>query len=244
VAGPAKYELVHSRLLALIDVSEVGAAIAPERQLAAELGVSRMTLRRVVGDLVREGLLTRKQGSGTFVAKPKIAQSLTMTSFSEDMRQRGLTPGARTLSLETIDAGARVGRHLEISPRARVLRARRLRLADGDPMAVETLHAPRDLVPDLSAEDLERCSFYELLASRYGITLGRGLQTVEPTVLSADEAAVLEAPVHSPAFLFERVTRDDGDQPVEYVRSLYRGDRYQLVTELQPARGRPSRGVS
>jgi GntR family transcriptional regulator len=240
VAGPPKYELVRSQLLELIEGAEVGAAIAPERQLAAELGVSRMTLRRVIGDLVVEGRLTRRQGSGTFVAKPKIAQPLTMTSFSEDMRLRGLTPGSRTLSLETMDAGARVGRWLEISPRDTILRARRLRLADGEPMAVETLHVPAAIVPGLSAADLEASSFYELLASRYGIALGVGLQTTEPTVLSDEEAAVLEVPVHSPAFLFERVTRDEARRPVEYVRSLYRGDRYRLVTELLPLRSRPT----
>jgi GntR family transcriptional regulator len=240
VAGPPKYELVRSQLLELIEGAEVGTAIAPERQLAAELGVSRMTLRRVIGDLVVEGRLTRRQGSGTFVAKPKIAQPLTMTSFSEDMRLRGLTPGARTLSLETMDAGARVGRWLEISPRDTILRARRLRLADGEPMAVETLHVPAAIVPGLSAADLEASSFYELLGSRYGIALGVGLQTTEPTVLSDEEAAVLEVPVHSPAFLFERVTRDEAGRPVEYVRSLYRGDRYRLVTELLPLRSRPT----
>jgi GntR family transcriptional regulator len=240
VAGPPKYELVRSQLLELIEGAQVGTAIAPERQLAAELGVSRMTLRRVVGDLVVEGRLTRRQGSGTFVAKPKIAQPLTMTSFSEDMRLRGLTPGARTLSLETMDAGARVGRWLEISPRDTILRARRLRLADGEPMAVETLHVPAAIVPGLSAADLEASSFYELLGSRYGIALGVGLQTTEPTVLSDEEAAVLEVPVHSPAFLFERVTRDEAGRPVEYVRSLYRGDRYRLVTELLPLRARPT----
>jgi GntR family transcriptional regulator len=240
VAGPPKYELVRSQLLELIEGAEVGTAIAPERQLAAELGVSRMTLRRVIGDLVVEGRLTRRQGSGTFVAKPKIAQPLTMTSFSEDMRLRGLTPGARTLSLETMDAGARVGRWLEISPRDTILRARRLRLADGEPMAVETLHVPAAIVPGLSAADLEASSFYDLLGSRYGIALGVGLQTTEPTVLSDEEAAVLEVPVHSPAFLFERVTRDEAGRPVEYVRSLYRGDRYRLVTELLPLRSRPT----
>jgi GntR family transcriptional regulator len=238
MGGSPKYELVRTRLLDLIDGAEVGSAIAPERKLAASLGVSRMTLRRVIGDLVTDGHLIRKHGSGTFVAEPKIAQPLTMTSFSEDMRQRGLTPGSRTLSLEVVHAGARVGRHLEISPQDEVVRARRLRLADGEPMALETLHAPCALVPGLTAEDLERGSFYELLATRYGIVLGVGLQTTEPTVLSDEEARLLDAPVHSPAFLFERVTRDGEGQPIEYVRSLYRGDRYQLVTELRSVRGR------
>lgn len=236
--GSSKYRRVRAALLDLVETLEVGTAIPPERRLAADLGVSRETLRQVTGDLVAEGRLTRRQGSGTYVSKPKIAQSLTMTSFSEDMRRRGLTPGARTLSLEVVSAGAGAGRWLEMSPKDLVVRARRLRLADDEPMAVETLHVPHATVPGLAAADLERFSFYELLADKFGVTLGEGLQTIEPTVLDEDEAATLQAPVHSPAFLFERVTRDVGGRPVEYVRSLYRGDRYRLVTELLPPRAR------
>jgi GntR family transcriptional regulator len=239
--GSSKYLRVRASLLQLIEGEEIGAAIPPERQLAAEYGVSRVTLRQVIGDLVAEGYLSRRQGSGTFVSKPKIAQPLTMTSFSEDMRRRGLTPGARTLSLEVVSAGAGAGRWLEMSPQHDIVRARRLRLADGEPMAMETLHVPAVVVPGLSADDLERFSFYELLADKFGVTLGEGLQTIEPTVLDEEEARILQAPVHSPAFLFERVTRDAGGRPIEYVRSLYRGDRYRLVTELLPARSRAVR---
>lgn len=239
--GSSKYRRVRTALLDLVEGEEIGAAIPPERQLAAEFGVSRVTLRQVIGDLVAEGFLSRKQGSGTFVSKPKIAQSLTMTSFSEDMRRRGLTPGARTLSLEIATAGAGAGRWLEMSPQDNIVRARRLRLADGEPMAVEALHVPEVMVPGLASSDLERFSFYELLSDKFGVVLGEGLQTIEPTVLDESEAEVLQAPVHSPAFLFERVTRDTSGRPVEYVRSLYRGDRYRLVTELLPPRGRGAR---
>ena len=228
----SKSEVVRSRLLELIEEGEVGSAIPAERELAAELGVSRMTLRGVVGQLVAAGLLTRRQGSGTYVARPKIDQSLTMTSFSRDMRQRGMVPGSRTLSFERTVAGARTGRWLDLSPQEPIVCARRLRLADAEPMSVETLHVPAVLVPGLTAEDLDAHSFYELLADRYGILLREGTQTIEPTVLDAEEAEVLEAPEHSPAFLFERVTRATDERAVEYVRSLYRGDRYRLVTKL------------
>lgn len=240
MAGTTKYETVRTALLDLVAGEQVGASIPPERQLASDLGVSRMTLRRVIGDLVYEGYLTRRQGSGTFVGKPKIAQQLTMTSFSEDMRRRGFHPSARTLSLEHTSAGVQVGRFLDISPTDRIVRARRLRLADGESMAIETLHVPEARVPDLSPDDLDRTSFYDLLRDRYGVVLGAGRQTIEPTLVDEQQAAVLEVPVHSPAFQFERVTCDEDGRPVEFVRSLYRGDRYQLVTELRP----PSRGAS
>lgn len=230
----SKHEAVQDALLELIQEQEVGSAIPAERQLAAQLGVSRMTLRQVIASLVSEGYLVSRQGSGTFVAQPKISQPLTMTSFSEDMRRRGFTPASRTLSLQTVDAGPRVGRRLEVSPRTPVLCARRLRLADDEPMAIETLHVPAERVPGMSARDLEERSFYDLLRDVHGIQIRDGLQTVEPTVLSEEEAEVLAAPVYAPAFLFERITRDTQGRVIEYVRSLYRGDRYRLVSDLRP----------
>ncbi len=108
----------------------------------------------------------------------------------------------------------------------------RLRLADHETMAIETLHVRESLVPGISARDLEEQSFYELLEGRYGITIVGGLQTIEPTVTNEDESDALGVPLHSPAFVFERTTRSESGEIVEYVRSLYRGDRYRLVTEL------------
>ena len=114
----------------------------------------------------------------------------------------------------------------------------RLRLADHETMAIETLHVRESLVPGLSAADLEQQSFYEILQERYGIEIVGGLQTIEPTVTNEDESDALGVPLHSPAFLFERTTRAANGEIVEYVRSIYRGDRYRLVTELN--RGPPA----
>lgn len=236
-----KYESIRDQVLDLVEGLPTGAAIPPERVLCDRLGVSRMTLRRAVDDLVREGFLDRQHGRGTFVAVPKIAQQLTMTSFSEDMRRRGLAPASRTLSLTTVSAGASLGRRLEISPAASVVQVRRLRLADGQPMAIETLHVPAQAVPDLTAADLTDASFYELLGSRYGLAVTSGSQTIEPTVTTDEESGLLGVPLHSPAFLFERTSRTGGGTVIEFVRSVYRGDRYQLAVELLPPRTRSSR---
>jgi GntR family transcriptional regulator len=221
------------RVLDLIDRLSVGEAIPSERQLSADLSVSRLTVRAALDELVREGYLVKRRGSGTFVSEPKIAQELTMTSFTEDMRRRGLKPASRTLELKTISAGARLGRLLHVSPSEPVLVATRLRLADRETMAIETLHVRKSLVPGLTAADLEAGSFYELLESEYGIELVGGMQTVEPTVTNEEESAALGLPLHSPAFVFERVTRSESGDVVEFVRSVYRGDRYRLVTELR-----------
>jgi GntR family transcriptional regulator len=109
---------------------------------------------------------------------------------------------------------------------------KRLRLADGEPMAIELLHVRASLVPGLTADDLERHSFYELLVARYELSIVGGTQTVEPTVTSEEESKTLGVPLHSPALLFERVTRSAGGEVVEYTSSTYRGDRYRLVTEI------------
>jgi GntR family transcriptional regulator len=238
-ATVTKQSEARERVLDLIEQLGIGDAIPSERQLCVDLGVSRLTVRAALDDLVREGLLVRKRGSGTFVSEPKIAQELTMTSFTEDMQRRGMVPGSRTLELRTSTAGPWLGRILHVSPSESIVVVKRLRLADHETMAIETLHVRESLVPGLSAEDLESHSFYELLSDRYGVDVVGGLQTIEPTVTNEEESEALGVPLHSPAFLFERTTRSRAGEIVEYVRSLYRGDRYRLVTELsreQPRR--------
>jgi GntR family transcriptional regulator len=219
-------------VLDLVEQLAVGDAIPSERQLSSDFGVSRLTVRAALDDLVREGYLVRRHGSGTFVSEPKIAQELTMTSFTEDMRRRGLRPESKTLDLRVVPAGARLGRLLHVSPSEPILVVDRLRLADGESMAIETLHIRAAHVPGLTADDLAAGSFYELLRDRYGIVVVGGEQTIEPTVTDEDESKALGVPLHSPAFRFERVTRADGGGIVEFVESIYRGDRYRLVTSL------------
>jgi GntR family transcriptional regulator len=231
-----KQDQIRQQVIQLIQQLGLGEAIPSERKLSSDLGVSRLTLRAALDELVREGYLVRRHGSGTFVGEPKIAQQLTLTSFSEDMRRRGMVPDSRTVSLENVHAGPQVGRALSISPDAHVFRIRRLRLADGDPMALETLHVPVSLVPGLTASQLEHSSFYELLEQRYGLTIASGLQTIEPTVTNEEESSMLDVPLHSPAFLFERTSHMHTGETVEFVRSIYRGDRYRLVAELSQRR--------
>lgn len=233
-----KQRETRERVLELIEPLAVGDAIPSERQLGVDLSVSRLTVRAALDELVREGYLVRRRGAGTFVAEPKVAKGMDVTSFSDDMRARGLTPGSRTLDMSEIPAGARLGRILHVSPSELVLAVKRLRLADGEPMAIELLHTRASLVPGLTASDLEVGSFYDLLADRYGISIVGGTQTVEPTVTNQEESNALGVPLHSPALLFERVTRSTEGDVVEFTSSTYRGDRYRLVTEIGVG-GRP-----
>jgi GntR family transcriptional regulator len=229
----SKRERIRDHLLDLIEPLEHGSAIPSERRLCADLGVSRPTLRGAVDDLVRDGRLERRHGQGVFVARPKIAQDLAQTAPA-----RHAVAGvdgvwsSRTVDFRTISAGARVGRRLRLAPAEPVLRITRLRLVDAAPMSVDTLFLPKGLVPGLTAEDLERHSFYALLESRYGIGVSEAVQTIEPTVTDEDEAALLEVPVHFPALLFERATEDESGRVVEFAHSVYRGDRYRIVSRL------------
>src|ERR1051325_11270548 len=183
-----KQSVARQQVFDLIQHLGVGTAIPSERQLSVDLGVSRLTVRAALDDLAREGYLVRRRGSGTYVQQPKISQQLTMTSFSEDMRRRGMAASSKTLSLTRQLAGPRLGRFLNVSPGQEVVVVKRLRLADGVSMALETLHIPAGVVPGVESRDLEG-SFYELLRARYGIEIASATQTIEPTVTNEDESS-------------------------------------------------------
>src|SRR6478609_192359 len=125
-----KQEETRERVLDLMEALTVGETIPSERQLTNHLGVSRLTVRAALDELVRDGYLERRHGSGTYVTEPKIAQPLSLTSFSDDMRRRGMVPGSRTLELTTTPAGARLARRLQVAPSEQLVRIKRLRLAD------------------------------------------------------------------------------------------------------------------
>src|SRR5215203_4507102 len=154
-----KQSQTRDQVIDLIERAGVGGAIPSERRLSADLGVSRLTVRAALDELVREGHLVRRRGSGTFVREPKIAQELTLTSFTDDMRHRGMVPASRTLELNVVTAGARLGRLLHVSPSERIVVAKRLRLADRETMAIEELHVREAIVPGLTAAELEERSF-------------------------------------------------------------------------------------
>jgi GntR family transcriptional regulator len=209
-----------------------GEPLPAERDLARDLGVARMTLRRAVDALVRDQRLIRRHGSGTFVSAAKVNQRLTATSFSADMRARGLRPGSRTVAARRSPAGMMLAGLLDVPPHTEVLCVRRLRLADGEPMAVEDLHVPATVAPGLTGADLEDASFYDLLAQRYDDPVVGGTQTIEPALAGASEAGLLGIDPGSPVLVFERTTRVRSGGIAEFVRSAYRGDRYRIVVDI------------
>lgn len=202
-----------------------GDKLPTERELADTFGVSRLTVRRALDRLEGDRLVYRIQGAGTFVSERPITKTIEFTSFSEDMRSRGLTPGSRLLDAVQVPAGARIGYALAISPADPVARIRRVRSADGAPICLETSHLPLALTPGLLEEPLDG-SLYALLESRFRIRLERADQIIRATVLDPEEAELLQAMPLSPALLVERTAYDQRGRAVEVAKSLYRGDRY------------------
>jgi GntR family transcriptional regulator len=226
-----KRERVRDYLLEMIETHPPGAPLPAERILCQRLSVSRPTLRSAVDELVNNGMLVRQHGRGTFVAPAKITQEMVADDHTMVLPQAAGTWTSRVLEFATIAAGARVGRRLGMSPAAEIFYVARQRFVDGTPMAIEYLHVPVAAAPRLSLADLESGCLYERLAD-HGVAVHDAIQSVEPTVTNDAESELLGVPVLSPALLFERLTNDDTGRPIEYVHSLYRGDRYRIVSRL------------
>ncbi|MEU6763889.1 GntR family transcriptional regulator [Streptomyces sp. NPDC046853] len=227
-----KRERARDAVLELIESRSPGDAIPSERALCALLGVSRPTVRSAVDELVAAGLLVREHGRGMFVAPAKITQELVSGGRALTVPQAAGTWSSRLLEFTTHPAGARVGRKLRMSPAEEILYVARLRLVDGAPMAIEHLHLRARLAPGLTADELESGDLYEHLRDTHGVHVHEAVQAIEPTVVTRAEAKLLDVPELSPALLFERLTSDTTGRPVEYVHSLYRGDRYRIVSRL------------
>ena len=227
-----KQRETRERVLELIEPLSVGDAIPSERQLGIDLGVSRLTVRAALDDLVREGLPRPPPRSGHVRRRAEGREGDRHLVVHRRHAGPRAYAGSRTLDLRPSSPARGSGASSTSRRVSRSSSVKRLRLADGEPMAVELLHMRASLVPGLTARDLEENSFYDLLANRYGISIVGGTQTVEPTVTNEEESASLGVPLHSPALLFERVTRSSTGELVEFTSSTYRGDRYRLVSEL------------
>jgi GntR family transcriptional regulator len=172
------------------------------------------------------------QGKGTFAAEPKVAQRLQLSSYTEDMRAQGRQPGSRLLEMVEEAADADLSRLLNIRASAKVLRLNRLRLADGEPMAIETTHLPLARFRGLRRYVTSGGSLYQVLRERFGVEMGHAEETIETALASPAEAELLGADVGLPMLLLSRHSFDTDGKPVEWVRSIYRGDRYKFVATL------------
>lgn len=223
---PGKAARLRDYLTGLIDSGlQPHDRMPTERDLAEQFKITRLTVRRVLDQLGHEGRVYRTQGAGTFVSEPRIAKSVELTSFSDDMRARGLKPGSLDTAVECIAAGAEVGAELHISPRDLVVHITRTRTADGVPMCLEHCYIPSVLVPGLETMRWDG-SLYEALSQTFGLFPDKAEQSIRATVLGAADAAALSVPEFSPAFRVQRVAYDARGRRIEFALSTYRADRY------------------
>ncbi len=239
---PAYYQIMgHLREKIAAGDYPVNSTLPPERELVEMYQVSRMTVRQAIAELVNEGILVRRKGIGTFVAPPKLEQHLSsLTSFTEDMAQRGMKAGGRILSFKEIVPDSTIRKILNVNAQDTVFESVRLRLADEEPMALETTTLIASLCPGLKREDLENQSLYKLLTERWGLQLEYATQSLEPILAPPHEAALLHVAPGAPLLLMHRVTHDQSGRVFEHVKSLYRGDRYKFVIDLHRNQGRRS----
>jgi GntR family transcriptional regulator len=228
-----KYYQVKKQLLELTSAMGPGSPVPPERELARQYETSRTTVRQALAELVVEGRLLRMQGKGTFVAKPKVAQVLELASYTEGMRQHGLHPQTKILDVGYVTADDHLADLLGVRPGGRVLRLHRLRLADGEPMSIDTSHLPGRRFPGLRKQLERHASLYETLRTDYGIHLAEAEETIETVLADPHDAQLLGVDPGLPLLLLSRHAIDSTGQPVEWAQSWYRGDRYKFITRLK-----------
>lgn len=226
---------LHTRLkedlIAAIRAGEypIGGQLPSQRELGARYDASHMTVRRAIDELLHEGVITSIPGRGLFAAAPRQqAETSPLLSFSADMRRRGFEPTSTVLEARLTSASTVVAQLLGLEPGATAVYLRRLRRANHEPIAVQTSYLAYRYCPGLLQSDLERESLFTLLHERYGLTLTNSASTVSCALADAETAALLEIASPAAVLITEQITYLADNNPIEFVRSAYRGDRYEI----------------
>jgi GntR family transcriptional regulator, N-acetylglucosamine utilization regulator len=207
---------------------EPGRALPSERELAKLASLSRVTVRKAITALVSKGLLTQRHGAGTFVSERIVKSFSKLTSFTEDLRARGLKPRSRFLERSVAEVTPEEAMALSLSPGTPVVRLHRLRFAGEEPLALERSTIPQSLLADPTSV---KSSLYEAL-DRVGCRPSRALQRLRAVTVDAEQSRLLSIPRGAAGLMIERRAFLDDGRAVEYTRSLYRGDAYDFVAEL------------
>lgn len=210
-----------------------GQQLPTEAELAQQYQVSRITAKRALDELVRLGRAYRQQGRGTFVAQTHIRNISGFGSFSEDMKSRGMAPSSRVLQFQVVEPDEDIRQRLQLEPGEKVYLLKRLRLADGMPVAVETAYLPYRMFPGLSGEDLNTRSLYSILKEKYQIIPTWADAEMEALLPTKEQAALLNLDPSRPVLSARRVTYSVNYDVIECVHSVYRGDRFSFYSGRQ-----------
>lgn len=208
--------------------------IPSETELCEQFKLSRTVVRHALNELVNEGLLYRQRGKGTFVAKPKIGESLVqnLTGFYQDMVARGLTPATQVLEQSLVLASKKVAEKLNLAPDSQVIKIERRRFVNDEPILLVTTYIPYEACPELLNEDLTQQSLYALLEEKYGLEIARGHRTLEAVAANEYEARLLNIEENAPLILLHSVSYLRDGRPIEYYHAVHRGDRSRFEVEL------------
>lgn len=227
------YIQIHNQIKRDIEagVWKVGNRIPSERALSAQFKVSRMTLRQALQTLVEEGILERRVGAGTYVARQKVQEVMSgTTSFTEIMRSQGKFPSSQTISYRMASPSLSEQERLHLQENDRVVRMERIRLADSVPISFEVTTIPASLVKDFSRAEVTD-SFYATMEQKGGYQIGAAKQTVTATLASENIADYLDLKRGDPILRLRQITYLSDGRPFEYVRTQYAGERFEFYLE-------------
>jgi GntR family transcriptional regulator len=230
------YEILHQKIL--LQQWKPGDRLPTESELEKQHNVSRITVRTVLDMLVKEGLIYRQAGRGTFVAHATLEQGLSqIISFTEDMQRRGFTVSTRVLFSGLVPATAHIAARLRIDPGEELAHLQRLRLADGEPMCIEHSYFIHRYCPGILDHDFSTRSLREVKIGKYGIRWAHAKQTIQAINASQEMADLLDIRRGGALLFFERISFSQDNVPMEFLQAYYRADRYILYSELQGGTG-------
>jgi GntR family transcriptional regulator len=228
--GTHAYQRIQGKIRKIIETGDLrpGDAVPSERELARIHDVSLMTARHALASLEQEGAVERRRGVGTFVAAPKIHFNKLM-SYTEQMGNRSLSTGSRVLRALLIDDEQEVNARLSLSPKSRVVKLERLRLAAGAPFALETCYLSAAQFSGLLTAPLQRESLFATLERDYSVELSYADEEVDATAADQRTAELLDVPKREPLLRIRQVIYSTKGVVIMYVLGLYRSDRHNLV---------------
>jgi GntR family transcriptional regulator len=215
-----------------------GQPIPSERYLAEHFGIARGTARQVIAQLVADGVLFRRPGTATFTAHPPSSDMIT--SFTADVLARGLVPATVLLSTQVLPADAELAARLEVPPHAPVFRLERLRLVNGEPLAVERTNVPVRRFPGIEVLDWQTRSLHQTLWEQWGARPERNESTITALLPSTEDAERLELDTGEPCLVIAAVAKSADNEVLEAGRSFYRADRHAVLARFHRPPGQPA----
>jgi GntR family transcriptional regulator len=211
-----------------------GDKVPSERELSEFMNVSAITVKRALNELEQEGVITRRQGLGSFISKPrKIVLGMErLYSLTTVALERNQEPSRKCLELKVISATENIAKNLEINPGDQVAKIVRLRLIDDIPLAVDTSYLPLSIFPHILEDDLNAIALYDLMTNKYKVEPIHAQEYLEPTLINEFESKLLLLPVGSAAMLIARKAFGANDIPLEYNKSVIRGDMCRFFIDM------------